>query len=283
MNGIVIRLAGVPRPETRILHQEAISIGTAADCDLQVATEDHFLPPDSYLLTLRLTDGVYRIAALASEANLLRDGEPIAVGEAVHDGDTFHFGATGIRLRFFALSEAAELADSLRLGTAVLQRERPSKPIKLKRRDKEQLEQVAVPRTDVALVFVKQLVRELAAEIPKRWLYVMLGAALFLLGTAIYIPTLSFIQGRQNQQAISELNKTIEETQHKLEAVTKELSKVGENAQHAISSVSFAAQVVKSYGDSVCLIYGMYTRAPVATRASASSARTAIPSIPMAA
>jgi S1-C subfamily serine protease len=259
MNGIVIRLAGVPKPETRILQQEAISIGTAADCDLQIVTEDHFLPPDAYLLTIRRTDDVYRIAVLANEANLLRDGEPIAVGEAVHDGDTFHFGSTGIRLRFFALSESAELADSLRLGAAVLQRDRPTKPLKLKRRDKNQLDRVAVPRTDVALVFVKQLVRELVAEIPKRWLYVMAGTALLVIGTAIYVPTLSFIQGRQNQQAITDLNKTIEETQHKLEAITKELTRVGENAQNAISSVSFASQVVKSYGDSVCLIYGMYT------------------------
>lgn len=260
MNGIVIRLAGVPNPETRILKQEAISFGTAADCDFQLASEDSAFPPDTYLLTLRLNEGVYRVATLHSAAGLLRDGEPVAVGEAIHDGDTFHFGSTGVRLRFFALSETAELADSLRLGTAVLQRSRPNtKSLRTKRRDKNTVEPVAVPRTDVALVFVKQLLRELVAEIPRRWLYVMAGVAVLLVGTVLYVPTLSYIQGRQNQQAITDLNKTIEETQHKLEAVTKELSKVSENAQNAISSVSFASQVVKSYGESVCLIYGMYT------------------------
>jgi serine protease Do len=80
-----------------------------------------------------------------------------------------------------------------------------------------------------------------------------------LIGAAIYIPTLGFIQGRQNQRAINDLNKTIEDTKNKLEAVNQELGKVSINAQNAISSVSFASQVVKSYGDSVCLIYGMYT------------------------
>lgn len=260
MNGIVIRLAGVPNPETRILHQEAISIGTASDCDFQLASEESAFPADAYLLTLRLSEGVYRIAALHAAAGLLRDGEPIAVGEAIHDGDTFHFGSTGVRIRFFALSEAAELADSLRLGTAVLQRGRPNtKQLRMKRRDKNTVESVTVPRTDVALVFVKQLLRELVAEIPRRWLYVIAGIVVLLVGIVLYVPTLSYIQGRQNQQAITDLNKTIEETQHKLEAVTKELSKVGENAQNAITSVSFASQVVKSYGDSVCLIYGMYT------------------------
>jgi S1-C subfamily serine protease len=260
MHGIVIRLAGVSNPATRVVHQEAISIGTAADCDLQIISEDHFLPPETFLLTLRLTDGVYRVAALASEANLLRDGEPIAVGEAIHDGDTFHFGSTGIRLRFFALSDAAELSNSLRLGTAVLARVRPAhKPVRIKRGDNGALEEVAVPRTDVALVFVKQLLRELAAEIPRRWLYVMAGVAALLLITAIYIPTLSFIQGQRNQKAITDLNQTITGTQRKLEEITSELTKVRANAESAISSVSFASRVVESYGQSVCLIYGMYT------------------------
>ncbi len=260
MNGIVIRLAGVPNPETRVVHREAISIGTAAECDLQIVTEDHFLPPETYLLTLRLSEGVYRVASLASEANLLRDGEPIAIGEAIHDGDTFHFGSTGIRVRFFALSEAAELGDSLRLGTAVLARVRPAhKPVRVKRGNNGEVEQVAVPRTDVALVFVKQLLRELVAEIPRRWLYVMASVAALLLITAIYIPTLSFIQGQRNQTAITTLNETIAGTQQKLEEVTKELSKVRTNAETAISSVSFAARVVESYGQSVCLIYGSYT------------------------
>ena len=260
MNGIVIRLAGVPNPETRILQQEAISIGTAADCDLQVISEDHFLPPDTYLLTLRLKDGVYRVASLMGEVNLLRDGEPIAVGEAIHDGDTFHLGSTGIRIRFFALSEASELNDSLELGTAVLQRVRPApKPLRLRRNRNGRAETIPVPRTDVALVFVKQLVRELAAEVPKRWLYVLAGLGVLVVGAAIYIPLLGFIQGRQNQRAINDLTSTIEQTKRQLQDVTKELSKVSENAQNAMTSVSFAAQVVKSYGDSVCLIYGLYT------------------------
>jgi hypothetical protein len=32
-------------------------------------------------------------------ANVTRRGETVAVGEIIHDGDTFNFGETGIRLR----------------------------------------------------------------------------------------------------------------------------------------------------------------------------------------
>jgi S1-C subfamily serine protease len=287
MNGIVIRLAGVPNPETKVFHQTTITIGTSADCDVWVVPETpaivaavaevssdtlsaQVLPADSMLLTLKLSDGVYRIASLTNEANVQRDGEPVVIGEALHDGDTFHFGATGIRLRIFGLSDEVQLADSLKLGTAMLARVKPAaRQLRLRRRQKSELQKpealsttdlsVAVPRTDVAIVFVKQLARELAAEIPKRWLYAMLGLGVFLIGLGIYIPTISFIQGRSNQQAINELNKTIEDTKRQLVDVTKELNKVSENAQSAVRTVSFASRVVEDYGQGVCLIYGSYS------------------------
>jgi hypothetical protein len=46
-NGIVIRLAGVRQPTTRIFHQEVISIGTAADCDVVIEAEEFSLPTES--------------------------------------------------------------------------------------------------------------------------------------------------------------------------------------------------------------------------------------------
>ncbi len=285
MNGIVIRLAGVPNPETKVFRQESITIGTDDKCDVLITpevsllaplpeNEAELLPPPALparamLLTLKLVDGTYRVSALGNDANVQRDGEPVVIGEALHDGDTYHFGATGIRLRFFALSDAAELSESFKLGTAMLARVKPAaRQLRLRRRGKTELQpaaeaqptevNVGVPRTDVAIVFVKQLTRELVAEIPKRWLYAMAGLGALLIGLAIYIPTMSFFQGRQNQQAISELNKTIEETKRRLEDVNKELGKVGENAASAVRTVSFASRVVEDYGQSVCLIYGSY-------------------------
>ena len=59
-NGIIIRLAGVQQPITKIFQQEVISIGTAPDCDLVISAEGFSLPPESALLTLRLRDGIYR-------------------------------------------------------------------------------------------------------------------------------------------------------------------------------------------------------------------------------
>ena len=53
-NGVVIRLAGVPQPATRIFHQEVISIGTAPDCDVVIEAEGFSLPPESIILTLAL-------------------------------------------------------------------------------------------------------------------------------------------------------------------------------------------------------------------------------------
>ena len=289
MNGIVIRIAGVPNPETKVFRQESITIGTADKCDVVITPEVSLLvpipesnteplpppalPAQTTLLTLKLVEGTYRVATLGNDANVQRDSEPVVIGEALHDGDTYHFGATGIRLRFFALSEAAELTESFKLGTAMLARVKPAaRQLRFRRRGKAELQpaaeaqstevsaevNVGVPRTDVAIVFVKQLTRELFDEIPKRWLYAAVGLGALLIGLAIYIPTISFFQGRQNQLAINDLNKTIEETKRRLEDVNKELGKVGESAASAVRTVSFASRVVEDYGQSVCLIYGSY-------------------------
>src|SRR5262245_21524714 len=126
-NGVVIRLRGGPHPATRIFHQEVITVGTAPDCDLVIEAEGFSLPPESVILTLRWQENSYRITTVDPMAGVTRDGEAIAVGDVVHDGDTFYFGATGIRLRVFALSDPEYLAESLRLGADVLAKERPER------------------------------------------------------------------------------------------------------------------------------------------------------------
>src|SRR5262245_11825295 len=93
-NGVVIRLAGVQEPTTRIFHQEVISVGTAPDCDVVIEAEG-FSPPESVIMTLRRQENAYRITTVSAAAGVTRDGEAVAVGEALSDGDTFYFGETG--------------------------------------------------------------------------------------------------------------------------------------------------------------------------------------------
>ena len=64
MNGIVIRLAGIRQPETKLFHQSEITIGTARDCDLWIDPEDTQLPDASTLVAISLSSSVYRITAL---------------------------------------------------------------------------------------------------------------------------------------------------------------------------------------------------------------------------
>ena len=97
-NGIVIRLAGVEQPATQIFHQDVITIGTTPDCDISLGSGNPALPPESVLLTMRWRDGAYRLTTVEPRAGVTRDGEAVAVGEAIQDGDSFYFGATGIRL-----------------------------------------------------------------------------------------------------------------------------------------------------------------------------------------
>src|SRR5262245_66057315 len=116
VNGVVIRLAGVQQPTTRIFHQEVVSVGTAYDCDVVIEAEGLSLPSESVILTLRRQENAYRITTVLPEAGVTRDGEAVAVGEALVDGDTFYFGETGIRLRAFALTDPNDITELLRLG-----------------------------------------------------------------------------------------------------------------------------------------------------------------------
>lgn len=260
-NGIVIRLAGISQPTTRILYQEVISIGTAPDCDLVIDADHTALPLDAVILTLRRREGSYRLTTVEPMAGVTRDGEAVAVGEVIQDGDTFYFGATGIRLRFFALSENPALTDSLQLGTAVLATAQHSVPAvtgestvaSAARRRR------MMPRTDVAIVFVKQLLRELVAEIPRRWLYAIVSIAGFILLTILYFNTLGFLEGRRNNKAIAELKQTVSDTHEEIERMRQEVAMIRSEADVVRNSISLPQTVVSNFGQGVCLVYGVYT------------------------
>lgn len=255
-NGIVIRLAGVDQPATRIFHQEVISIGTAADCDISLSADNHpALPPEAVLLTLRRRDGAYRLTTVEAMAGITRDGEAVAVGEAIQDGDTFYFGATGVRLRFFALSETADITESLKLGNAVLATARTNDPVLADSSRRKRM----MPRTDVALVFVKQLLRELVSEIPRRVLYAIVSIAAFILLTIIYFNTLGFLEGRRNNKAIGELKESISAIRGEIDKTREELVKAREQQASIQLSLSLPETVVNKFGQGVCLIYGSYT------------------------
>lgn len=256
VNGIVVRLAGVQEPATRIFPQEVISVGTAPDCDVVINAEGFSLPPESVIFTLRLKDGLYRITTVDPMAGVTRDGEAVAIGDAIHDGDTFYFGATGIRLRIFALTEPADITESLRLGTAVLASAHPAPltgtatTIAKRRR--------SMPRTDIALVFVKQLLRELAAEIPRRILYAVIGLVAFVLLTIIYFNALGFLEGRRNNKAINDLQQTMMATRGEIDKLRDDLRIAQEEARVLRTSLSLPEKVVNDYGRGICLIYGTY-------------------------
>src|SRR5262245_6828387 len=220
VNGVVIRLAGVQQPTTRIFHQEVISVGTASDCDVVIEAEGLTLAPESVILTLRRQENAYRITTVSPEAGVTRDGEAVAVGEALSDGDTFYFGETGIRLRAFALTDPDDITESLRQGAVVLANARPS-ALTTTTTDGLSKGRRSMPRTDVALVFVKQLLRELVAEIPRRLLYTIAGVAAFILLTIIYFNTLGFLEGRRNNKAINELQQTMSATRSEIDKLSK--------------------------------------------------------------
>jgi S1-C subfamily serine protease len=268
-NGIVIRLAGVQQPTTRIFHQEVISIGTAADCDVVIEAEGFSLPAESVILTLRRQETGYRITTMDPMAGVTRDGEVAAVGDALSDGDTFYFGETGIRLRAFALTDPDDITESLRLGVTMLASARPSRVTTTitpgttgaNGADGISKGRRSIPRTDIALVFVKQLLRELVAEIPRGVLYVIAGilcAITLIIITIISVNTLGFLEGRRNNRAINDLQQKVEAVSGEIDKLSGALQEARTETSNIRSSLSLPEKIVNSYGEGVCLIYGTY-------------------------
>jgi len=259
MSGFVVRLAGVEQPVTKIFNQDIVTIGTTVDCDLVIDSTKTDLPVDSLLITLQRQAEVYRVATLETLAAVTRGGELIAIGDPIVDGDTFYFGSTGIRIRFFFLSdtdsltESERLTQSLQVGSAVLEATRTAPPsVNYPRRRR------FIPRTDIAIVFVKQLLRELVAEIPRRVLYAALGIIIFLVLTFIYFNTLSLLVSRSNNKAIGEMKDTLRETRQDIDKIRAELQQAREESANMRSSLSLPENVVRNYGQGICLIYGTY-------------------------
>ncbi len=253
MTGIVIRLAGVEQPETRVFHQQTITVGTSPSCDLSFRDDDLHFPPSSVLLTLSAEEGPYRLTAKHDETQLIRDGEAVVIGEAIRDGDTFSFGTTGVRLRFFSLSPSFELAESLQLGTAVLTRtEAETKTLPVN-------QHARAPRTDVALVFVKQLLRELAAEIPRRYLFLGLGVIALVIGSLIYVNTLNFIATRINTDRSTKLNEDVNAIKSQIEQMRTDIRDAQTQVKDATTALALPSNLVEQYGAGVCLVYGLYT------------------------
>lgn len=264
----MIRLAGVEQPETRIFHEEIITIGTSPACRLHFLPEQHHeeaLPSAAELLELKATAGTWQVTRIDENVIVTRDGEPIEVGDVIRDGDTYYFGRTGVRLRFFFLTPTGNLAESLQLGTAMLgQGYSESEAImagevgSMAEPAGQKPGQPVTPRTDVALVFVKQLLRELVAEIPRRKLYATLAVIAVIIGAIIYVNALSFLESRRNSKTMEDLRHQVAELHEGLNQARAEISMTRDETKNLAGTISFAASVVENYGRGVCLIYGVY-------------------------
>ncbi|NBO64056.1 MAG: serine protease, partial [Acidobacteria bacterium] len=251
MPGFVVRLAGVEQPVTKIFNQEIVTIGTSVDCDLVIDARRADLPVDTLLITIHQQGSIFRVATVEPLIDITRGGESIAIGDPITDGDTFYFGVTGIRLRFFFLTTSDGLVQSLKIGNAVLESARtPTGAFPRRRR--------LIPRTDIAIVFLKQLLRELVAEIPRKTLYGVIAVAALIVLSFVYFNALSLFLSRSNNKAIGELKDTLRATRDDIDKIRTELKEAREESANVRSSLSLPENVVRNYGQGVCLIYGTY-------------------------
>ena len=254
-SGLVVHLEVAGERHTELLTHERIRIGTREDCDLRLRPEA--LPPhdgDLVLLELARTNGHYRVADFDAALPLTHNGQPIARGASVEDGDRVSSGDGGdeqsgaLTLQFFPVEAPAAIAAA----------GRRAEPVVAPFIEHAAMEAAATARRDDAKVFLREFTRELVREISWSTKIVTLLFAVALVGGTLYLGFAAFRELKQSRRRLEEQNAQIAQLNNQIRESQNQFAGVRQTNEDIINSLSLAPKLRSEYGNGVCLISGLY-------------------------
>ncbi|CAN5389216.1 hypothetical protein BH18ACI2_BH18ACI2_27620 [soil metagenome] len=246
MSGLVIHVEAGAERHTEVLTQERIRIGPGAECDLRFRP-DLFPRPDAVMLELTRANGHYRVASFDTSLDLTHNGEPLANGVEIDDGDRVRFGTSDLELQFFPLNAAPVMVPERRNQTHVA-------PFI----EQAAVEAAATSRRDDAKVFLREFTRELVHEIKPSTKIITLLIAVALTGGILYLGFAVFNEFKQSRRQIEAQSQHIATLAQQVEESHKQFEEVDRTNRGIINSLSLAPKVWSEYGNGVCLISGSY-------------------------
>ena len=255
-SGLVVHLEVAGERHTELLTHERIRIGTREDCDLRLRPEA--LPRhdgDRVLLELARTNGHYRVADFDATLPLTHNGQPIARGASVEDGDRVSGGDDGggdqagaLTLQFFPVEAPAAIATA----------GRRAEPVVAPFIEHAAMEAAATARRDDAKVFLREFTRELVREISWSTKIVTLLIAVALVGGTLYLGFAAFKELKQSRRRLEEQNAQIAQLNNQIRESQNQFAGVRQTNEDIINSLSLAPKLRGEYGNGVCLISGLY-------------------------
>jgi S1-C subfamily serine protease len=245
MAGIIVHIEVGSEKSTEIFSQERLTIGSDANCDLQIQTKQ--IDADGVWIELEDTDGVFRLIRFAPDLGLTINDQPVRRYIAVTDGDVIRIPGSEISFSFFAPSQKPSLIRTNRDLPHVAQFI-----------ESAALDAATSPKRDDAKAFLREFSRELMREVSWTTKAIMLVLAVGFITGVFYIGYAVNSELRENRETAERQNNIIQKLEQQLGITNDQLGDLEKANSDIIRTVSLAQNLRVDYGSGVCLIVGVY-------------------------
>jgi S1-C subfamily serine protease len=245
MAGIIVHIEVGSEKSTEIFSQERLTIGSDANCDLQIQTKQ--IDAAGVWIELEDTDGVFRLTKFAPDLGLTINAQPVRRYVAVTDGDVIRIPDSEISFSFFAPSQKPSLIRTNRDLPHVAQFI-----------ESAALDAATSPKRDDAKAFLREFSRELMREVSWTTKAIILVLAIGFITGVFYIGLAVNKELRENRETAERQNNIIEKLEQQLGITNDQIGDLEKASSDIIRTVSLAQNLRVDYGSGVCLIVGVY-------------------------
>ncbi|HYY99472.1 MAG TPA: trypsin-like peptidase domain-containing protein [Pyrinomonadaceae bacterium] len=241
--GLVVHITNGHERHTEVLPQDRVLIGPGEGCHIRLGTD--LLTDSDVLLELDRRNGHFRVGEFDPEIGITLNGQPLARGAKIEDGDELRFGAFDVAMQFFPVGNLPAVVAHRRASVAPFI-------------EQAAIEAAATARRDDAKVFLREFSRELLREINWTTKIVALLIVVTLVGGLFYIGNAVYQEMRRGRELIDKQNEQLAQTQDEINRMRDAIGKAAQSNQEIINSLSLAPNLRSQYGNGVCLIAGSY-------------------------
>ena len=248
-NGLVIHIVAGADKHTEVLTSDRIRIGTGEHCQLRLHSS---LVPSSAnksgaLIELARSNGHYRVTDFDTSLLISHNGEPLAAGTKIDDGDEVRIDHSNLLLTFFPVGGLPALVPGPRVDTHVA-------PFI----EHAAIESAATARRDDAKIFLREFTRELVREIRLSTKLIALAMAVALVGGVLYIGFALYKEIQSSRRLINDQKDQIAQMNERAGKTNEKFEVIVRSNEEIRNSLSLAPKLRSDYGGGVCLIAGSY-------------------------
>src|SRR5687768_8261789 len=246
--GLVIHISSGDDRHTEILTDDQIRIGACDNCDLRLRSSS--LPKtlaNAILLELTRANGSYRVASFEQSVPVTLNGEMIAAGAEIRDGDEVRVADGDLVLHFYPVRTLPAVVPPGSRETHVA-------PFI----EAAAIESAATARRDDAKVFLREFTRELVREIRPSTKFIALALVVILIGGVLYLGFAMFKEIRRSRNLISEQGAQLGQVRDQIAKTNNQLTDISKRTGDLQNSLSLAVKLRSEYGAGVCLIAGSF-------------------------